>query len=237
MTIRLTELPQVLRTEIEGQLEVLREFNRRVDRLEQLKFWKRYENEIPNVVMKMDDVTMEKAGHASFSIVGRIYSWIPEFDQEEIEAFVLTFRLFTQDNDRISLRSLSRIYASEWWQGGNAQECFEGARKQLNDHLDSAATVMFGDTSVSIRFIADVVIYGGLAHTNEEKSKIFRNWSQSGIMGLIWVEFFAYAREAVDTLKYVRGLNVGLLEGVERHGFVVAGKSQCYADSARNYCE
>jgi hypothetical protein len=218
ITIRLDELPQGPRADIEGQLEILREFNRRVDRLEQLKFWKRYENETPNVVMKMDDVSMEKTGDASLSIVGRTHSWISEFDQEEIEAFVLTFRLFTQDNDRISLRSLSRIYASEWWQAGNAQECFEGARKQLNDHLDSAATVIFGDTSVSVRFIADVVIYGGLAHTNEEKSKIFRNWSESGIMGLIWAEFFAYAREA---LKYLRGLNVGLLERVERDGFTL----------------
>lgn len=146
---------------------------------------------------------MEKTGDTSFSMLGRIDSWIPEFDQDEIDALVLTLRLFTQDNDRISLRSLSRIYASEWLQGGNAQECFEGARKQLNDHLDSAATVIFGDKVVSIRFIADVVIYGGLAHTNEKKSKIFRSWSGSGVVGLIWAEFFAYAREAVDALKYL----------------------------------
>jgi hypothetical protein len=215
----LSELPQGRRAEIEAQLNVLREFNRKVDRLEQTGFWKRYENEVPNVVMKMDDLTMEKTGDTSFSMLGRIQSWIPEFDQDEIDAFVLTFRLFTQDNDRISLRRLSQIYASDWLQGGNAQECFEDARKQLNDHLDSAAKIAFGDTVISIRFIADVVIYGGLAHTNEEKSKIFQNWSQSGFMGLIWVEFFAYAREAVDTLKYLRGLNTSLLEGVEKYGF------------------
>jgi len=215
----LSELPQGPRAEIEAQLNVLREFNRKVDRLEQTGFWRHYENEVPNVVMKMDDLTMEKTGDASFSMLGRIHSWIPEFDQDEIDAFVLTFRLFTQDNDRISLRSLSRIYASEWLQGGNAQECFEDARKQLNHHLDSAATVVIGSTAVTIRFIADVVIYGGLAHTNEEKSKIFRSWSESGIMGLIWAEFFAYAREGVDTLKYLRGLNAGLLEGIEKHGF------------------
>lgn len=219
MTVRLDELPQGLRAEIEGQLDVLREFNRKVDRLEQTGFWKRYKNEIPNVVMKMDDLTMEATGDTSFSMVGRIHSWIPEFDQDEIDAFVLTFRMFTQDNDRISLRSLSQIYASEWLQGGNAQECFEGARKQLNDHLDGAATVMFGSTVVDVRFIADVVIYGGLAHTNKKKSKIFQSWSQSGIMGLIWAEFFAYAREAVDTLKYLRDLNASLLDGIERYGF------------------
>lgn len=218
-TTRLSELPQGRRAEIEAQLNVLREFNRKVDRLEQTGFWKRYENEVPNVVMKMDDLTMKKTGDASFAMLGRVQSWIPEFDQDEIDAFVLTFRLFTQDNDRISLRRLSQIYASDWLQGGNAQECFEDARKQLNDYLDRAATIVFGETMVSIRFIADVVIYGGLAHTNEEKSKIFQSWIQSGFMGLIWVAFFAYAREAVDTLKYLRGLNIALLVGIERNGF------------------
>lgn len=222
MTVPLNELPPGPRAEIEEHLAVLREFNRKVGRLEQTRFWKRYKDEIPNVVIKMDDLTIEKVDDASLSMFGRIHSWIPDFDQDEKDAFVLTFRLFTQDNDRISLRSLSRIYASNWLQGGNAQECFEGARKQLNEHLDGAATVSFGDTIVSIRFIVDIVIYGGLAHTNEEKSRIFRDWSSSGIMGLIWAEFFAYAREAVDTLKYSGSLNASLLEGVEKYGFTTS---------------
>lgn len=224
-TISLSELLPGQRAEIEAQLDVLREFNRKVDRLERTGFWKRYENETPNVVMKMDDLIIEKSGDASFSLLGRIHSWIPEFDQDAIDAFVLTFRLFTQDNDRISLRSLSRIFASEWLEGGNARECFEDARKQLNDHLDSAATVEFCETVVSVRFIVEIVIYGGLAHTNKEKSEIFQNWSQSGIMGLIWAEFFAYARKGIDTLKYLRGLNAGLLEAVEKYGFTEVAPS------------
>jgi hypothetical protein len=75
-------------------------------------------------------------------------------------------------------------------------KCFEDARKGLNDHLDGAATLMFGDEQISIRETADIVIYGGLAHTNEAKSKIFEGWKNSGIMGLISAEFFAYARYA-----------------------------------------
>jgi len=172
---------------------------------------------------------MEKTGETSFALIGRIESWVPEFDQDEIDAFVLTFRLFMQDND---LRSLSRIYASEWLHG-NAQECFENARKQLNDHLDSAAKVLFGNTVVSVRFIADVVIYGGLAHTNKGKSKIFRSWSQSGAMGTIWAVFFAYARYAVDTLQYLRGLNTELLENIEKHGFTVIPSSSLVQETTQ----
>jgi hypothetical protein len=59
---------------------------------------------------------------------------------------------------------------------------------------------------------------GGLAHSNPEKAGVFQNWEQSGAMGFIWVEFFAYARHAVETLKYLRSLNAGVLE-TEKYGF------------------
>lgn len=128
---------------ISRQLDTLRAFNSKVDRLEQTRFWCRYENLTPNVIMKMEDVTFEKTGTASMAIIGRIDAWLKEFDQDEIDAFVLTFRMFTQDNDRISLRKLSKSYASPWLRGGNAQECFEDARNGLNDRLNSAATSCF----------------------------------------------------------------------------------------------
>jgi hypothetical protein len=125
-------LPPEIRNEIDEKLDVLREFNRRVDRIEKTKFWLRYENETPNVIVKMDKVQFERAGSARFSMLGQIDAWMEDFDQDEIDAFVLTFRLFTQDNDRISLRNLSVIYASDWLQGRNVRECFEDARKSLN---------------------------------------------------------------------------------------------------------
>jgi hypothetical protein len=204
---------------INAQLEILRQFNRKVDRLEQSGFCLRFDNETPNVIAKFENITFEKTGDTTFNIIGRIDSWLEDLNQDEIDAFVLTFRLFTQDNDRISLHRLSKIYASDWMAGGNARECFEDARKDFNDYLDSAATIMFGPSPISIRSIADIVIYGGLAHTNAEKSEIFENWKQSGIMGFIWAEFFAYARHAVEILRYLRGLNAGVLDHVAKHGF------------------
>jgi hypothetical protein len=204
---------------INAQLEILRQFNRKVDRLEQSGFCWRFETETPNVIAKFEDARFEKTGDTTFNIVGRIDSWLEDFNQDEIDAFVLTFRLFTQDNDRISLHRLSKIYASDWMAGGNARECFEDARKDFNDYLDSAATIMFGNNAISIRSIADIVIYGGLAHTNAEKSEIFESWAQSGMMGFIWAEFFAYARHAVEILQYLRSLNAGVLDHIDKYGF------------------
>jgi len=205
---------------VEQDLEVLREFNRRVDRLERSGFSKRYESEIPNVIAKLEDVTFEKVEGPRFSIVARIHSWIEDFSQDEIDAFVLSYRIFTQRNDRLSIASLAKIYEKDWM-SENARECFEDARRQLNDHLDSDATVEFPGGRISVRALVDIIIYGGLAHSNQQKSQIFESWEPSGFMGFIWADFMAYARDAVDTLKYIRGLNQGLMDHLESHGLAL----------------
>ena len=79
--------------------------------------------------------------------------------------------------------------------------------------------VEFPGGRILVRTIADVIIYGGLAHSNQQKAEIFEYRENSGFMGfIIWSDFMAYAREAVDTLKYIRGLNQGLMDHLEVHG-------------------
>ena len=87
---------------IKNDLKLLGDFNRRVGRLERSGFSKRYEADIPNVIAKMEDVTFNSSDGPRFSIVARIHSWIEDFSQDEIDAFVLSYRVFTQKNDRLS---------------------------------------------------------------------------------------------------------------------------------------
>ncbi|MBR0925182.1 hypothetical protein ABH973_002381 [Bradyrhizobium ottawaense] len=201
--------------------DLLRAFCRRVDRLEQSGFSKRFETDVPNVIAKMNEPSFQREEGLRFSIVARVESWVEDFSQDEIDAFVLSYRVFTQDNDRFSIRNLSKIFAKDWMHP-NARECFEDARAQLNGHLDSASTISFPEGRISVRALVDTIIYGGLAHSNEEKSKIFDSWEHSGIMGFIWAEFMAYAREVVDTLKYMRGLILDLIASIEEHGLTVS---------------
>lgn len=79
----------------------------------------------------MEDVTFERGERPRFSIVARIHSWIEDFSQDEIDAFVLSYRVFTQRNDRLSIPSLAKIY-ERGWMSENPRECFEDARRQLN---------------------------------------------------------------------------------------------------------
>lgn len=200
--------------EMKVQLETLRRFNRRVDRLEQSGFWRRYEKEKPEVGSRMENVSVKRTGPNTFEMKGTIYSELQEFDQDEINAFVLDYRQFTQDNDPISIGNLAKIYRNAWVPEGPRKR-FEEARAKLNRHRDRPTVIAFREQLLSIRVLVDTVVYGGLAHANPEKSAVFESWEQSGIMGFIWVEFFAYLRDFMQTLKFFRLLNSHLIAIVD----------------------
>lgn len=217
-TIPINKIPDT----IQRQLATLRRFNRRVDRLKASGFAKRFENDLPNVTSRMDAVSIESTGNGQFVISGRFDSEIDDFNQDEIDAFVLTYRIFTQRNDALSLASLAAIFDSEWMPS-NAREEFELCRSEINEALDSGATIIFEDYQPSVRFIVDTIIYGGLAHTNEEKAKIFEIWQTVPARGFIWAEFFGFAVLAVSILDRIRRLNEALLQHVETYGFEIGG--------------
>jgi hypothetical protein len=194
-------------------LETLRRFNRKVARLEESGFAKLYAEEIPNVVAKFDSARFKDAGDGSFEIFGRVSSYLEDFNQDEIDAFVLTHRMLTQNNDALSIASLAKSYATAWMPE-EARAAFNDARAQLNAWLDTAATVEFERGQIAIRDLADIMIYGGLAHSNKAKAAIFESWTASGMAGFFWAEFFAYARGMLRYFRYFRDLNEAVIENL-----------------------
>jgi ribosomal protein L30 len=199
-----------LTASVEAQLATLRRFNRRVARVEGSRFWRRYKDELPNAIMRFEHVDVESTGPTTLTITGRVHSVLEDFDQDELDAFVLSYRVFTQDNDPLSIRALSRIYEGAWMPE-EARQNFEEARSRLNEYFDSTATVEFGDTKISVRDLVDIIVYGGLAHSNPRKAEIFESWQKSGVMGLIWAEFFACMREFMEVLEFLKRLNEQVL--------------------------
>jgi hypothetical protein len=198
---------------MEADLETLRRFNRKVARLEVTGFAKRYAEEIPNVIAEMKEPVFQDEGGGTRAVVGRVTSWLEDFDQDEIDAFVLTHRILTQNNDALSIGSLAKIYARPWMPEA-ARAPFNDARDQLNQYLASPATVEFGEYQIAIGQLAEIMIYGGLAHSNPQKSAIFESWVSSGVAGFLWAEFVAYAREMLQYFKYFRDLNEAVLQNL-----------------------
>jgi large subunit ribosomal protein L30 len=98
--------------------DVLRRFNRRVTRTAQSGFWRRYEHRIPNAISRMENLKLRKSGATRVRMEGTIHSFLEDFDQDEIAAFVLDYRQYTQNNDAISIGSLARIYGRPWMHHG-----------------------------------------------------------------------------------------------------------------------
>jgi ribosomal protein L30 len=197
--------------------DVLRRFNRRVTRTEQSAFWRRFATQVPNVISRMDKMTFKKTGDTRFEMQGVIHSSLEDFDQDEIAAFVLDYRQYTQKNDAISIASLADIYSQPWMHIG-ARKNFEEFRAHFNRALDAPSTLILGTYHVSTRELVDTVVYGGLAHSNPEKAATFESWEQSGIMGFVWAIFFSAMRDLMQTLKQVRLLNEQVLSLADPEG-------------------
>lgn len=84
---------------------------------------------------------------------------------------------------------------------------FNEARKKVNEYLDSPATVYFEEGWITIRSLMDIIIYGGLAHTNLKKERVFNSWVRSGASGFFKVEFVAALKFMLSYFKYFKELN------------------------------
>ena len=196
-------------------IETLKSFNSKIDRLERSGFSKRFLNETPEVLAKFKSpMNFENHGDGNFTLSGEIESWVIDYNEDEIDAVVLTYRMLTQNNDRVSLAKLAEIYNSEWFPE-EGKLCFNDAREKVNQYLDSPATVSFQEGWVSIRAIMDIIIYGGLAHSNRNKERIFNSWMNSGISGFIHVEFIAALKFMISFFSYFKELNVVTINNIE----------------------
>jgi hypothetical protein len=100
-------------------------------------------------------------------------------DQDAIDAFVLTFRFFYQDNEKSSFRQISQTY-EKLPISSELKENFIDWRKGLNDYLDKKINMTIHSKNPSRRELLDIFIYGGLAHANPQKKAIYDEWRKMG---------------------------------------------------------
>ena len=135
-------------------------------------------------------------------------------DDENIEAFVLTFRFFIQDNESISLRKIKDVFHSEL-ATENEKSSFDDARNQLNIFLDG--NTMFNiNGNITRRKLMDIFIYGGLSHANPEKKTKYDSWMDSNLLApFMQNEFTVILFEVLNIVVFVRNLCEQILRRIE----------------------
>jgi hypothetical protein len=137
--------------------------------------------------------------------------WVLEFglpDEKERDAFLLTFRLFIQDNEPYSFQNLGKLNDSSL--SGDFTSELSKVLRVYFDYLSSHSvyTVNLFEGRPTREEMLKTVLYGGLAHTNNPaRMKRFKDWSRDDIRAnLLLQEFAAILVQVMAFIKYIANL-------------------------------
>jgi len=139
----------------------------------------------------------------------------PDYDQTELHAFILTIRLFLQNNDAISIKKLHDYYlASSHPQ--DLKDAVTEERKRLNDYLDSTMIFRWPDGAETYREHLDTILYGDLSHLNGSKQALFKRWLQDPLISHhMWTLFFMTLQQLMSSISYFRVINIEAMKELE----------------------
>ena len=185
--------------------KALRLFNEKAEKLARLSFIEKMNHPDAGITIKFDNpkdgtptVTQERRG--------------PE--EEAIDAFVLTFRYFIQDNEQTSFRNMEQHYLAAPLDPALQQE-FVKLRKEINDYLDEQVNVNYNNEDLTRRRIMDVFVYGGFSHANEEKRRLYKTWMSDPFMAK-WIEniFVMTMADIHSAINLIKEMNEKALQAL-----------------------
>lgn len=125
--------------------------------------------------------------------------------KDATEAFVLNLRFFIQDNERSSFRNMAKTYESLSVSGDLKQE-FNKTRRVLNDTLDSSSNMKImkrgSADAFTRREIIWNIVYGLLAHSNDERRKTIEEWKKDPTL---WAPVnFEFQSALLEFLRFIQ---------------------------------
>ena len=137
--------------------------------------------------------------------------WGP--DEESIDAFVLTFRFFIQDNEKSSFRNIARIY-DKLPISKKKKDLFKDARNNFNKFLDSTPVtrIVVNGNPFTHRDILEIFIYGGLSHANESKKATYDLWMNTPLKDMATNNFVYILGIMMNFISYIQNLNKEVLK-------------------------
>lgn len=168
-------------------------------------------NEKANKLMNLQFVMKVKEQGSSFSLkwvyedngVSEYFERVGPSD-EMIDAFVLTFRFFIQDNEISSLRNLGQFYQDATIDEDLKNRFFQ-RKSEFNSMLASQSSVKWNHKKLSKDDILKTFVYGGLAHANKQKKETFDAWKNNSALFTVvefdFVETLIFSLKIIDCIK------------------------------------
>ena len=190
--------------------DLLNLFNRKVDRLTRTRFahWC-FERSSGNIGPSMKMCIDMRDNNKSV----KIESFIP--DEDDVDAFLFTFRFFLQKRD-CNVWDFTKIYDKLPLENKERQN-FSDIITDINTCLNSDSGISEGSSADSIHWtnkqIMENVLYGYLAHENEDKRLIVNGWKEEPVLWSWIFDLFIRIIEFVfGGLMQIQYLNKSLLE-------------------------
>ena len=189
---------------IENHIEALELFNEKADKLLNSAF-------VRALASGKTEATISghRQDNGSFEISSELRGPSPE----AVEAFVLTFRFFIQNNETTSLRNIATIY-EEIGDDDEFLSRFNSARNAINQFLDSpnCTNITFHNSTPTNRDVMGTFIYGGLAHANPEKYQLFKAWMDFPPANVLFhLCFTNVLGKVLHAISFVKKLNEELI--------------------------
>lgn len=137
-------------------------------------------------------------------------------DIESQDAFILNFRFFIQNNERISLHNIGKIYDQLDVPIELKME-YNEKRGKLNEYLESNAPPQsdgHGLKSLTNRELMELILYGERAHINKEKRKQIKKFEEKRILWDIMknIFFIKIMSEVLLMIRDTKELNKKVLD-------------------------
>lgn len=124
-------------------------------------------------------------------------------NEEEVKAFILTWRFLYQKLDKISIAQLSDIYSSDIINRKYYNE-FQTYRNSLNIYLD----LNFRSSQITNRQILKAFIFGNYSHSSKENKKLYLELTcNESKLRLNYASFYSIMNNYIRIANLIKELN------------------------------
>lgn len=195
-----------MNNKIHKHLEALCLFNEKADEIKNSSYTKYFLENKPKVSIS------KKQGEA-------IKIKTIEPNDESLKSFVLTLRLFLQNNDQISFQNINKIYEKLPNNFQKEKKSFSQAREKINDVLNSNINFKHNKKILTYYEVLDIFIYGDLAHIKIDKRKICKDWisrKDIGVLDIHKINFYGIANNLIRCILYMQKINTEVIRKINK---------------------
>ena len=188
------------------KLQKLKLFNEKIETVMRGRF-------VPQVFRPDHGVTMNFQPEKPLTIEKR------GADEEAILALATTLRFFVQDRDGISLSQIADIYQSLPVEE-MAKKSARSAVENVDKYLDGGLGFAFNGEVTTNRRLFEVVMYGGLAHANDDKRIEYERWMKgpaAKFMQFFFEDIVAHMLQVIVSFQSMNERTIQMLESEEKN--------------------